>query len=139
MNNILYHSIITDKCFGIHNSDAFLDKKQLLDIYPEIYNQSYIINDNVKKELVKNMYINNDCWSVIEDDNIIFMETNEIDKEFLSNKKSPFVLVTANNLDYPNGHNNDIEILNNPYLIKWFITFPAISHPKFSITIRSKS
>lgn len=127
------HSIITDKCFGIHNSDAYLDKKQLLDIYPEIYNQPYIINDNVKKELViKNMYINNDCWSVIEDDNIIFMETNEIDKEFLSNKKSPFVLVTANNLDYPSGHNNDIEILNNPYLIKWFGTFPAISHPKFS-------
>ena len=127
------HSIINDNCFGIHNSDIFLDKKHLLDIYPEIYNQSYIINDNVKKELVtKNMYINNDCWSVIEDDNIIFMETNEIDKEFLSNKKSPFVLVTANNLDYPSGHNNDIEILNNPYLIKWFGTFPAISHPKFS-------
>ena len=127
------HSIITDKCFGIHNSNTFLDKKKLLDIYPEIYNQSYIINDNLKKELVsKNMYINNDSWSVIEDNNIIFMETNEIDKEFLSNKKSPFILVTANNLDYPSCHNNDIEILNNPYLIKWFGTFPAITHSKLS-------
>jgi beta-1,4-mannosyl-glycoprotein beta-1,4-N-acetylglucosaminyltransferase len=38
------HSIINDNCFGIHNSDIFLDKKHLLDIYPEIYNQSYIIN-----------------------------------------------------------------------------------------------
>ena len=77
------HSIITDKCFGIHNSDAFLDKKQLLNIYPEIYNQSYIINDNVKKELVNdNIYINNDGWKIIENDNVIFMETNKIDKEF---------------------------------------------------------
>ena len=126
------HSIITDKCFGIHNSDLFLDKNHLLKIYPEIYNQPYIISNNVKKELVnKNIYINNDGWKNIENDNIIFMETNKIDKVFLSNKKTPFVLVTANNLDYPSGYNDDIEILNNPYLIKWFGTFPAISHPKF--------
>ena len=43
------HSIITDKCFGIHNSDMFLDKKRLLEIYPEVYNQSYIVSDMHKE------------------------------------------------------------------------------------------
>jgi hypothetical protein len=127
------HSIITDRCFGIHNSDKFLNKKQLLETYPEIYNQPYIISSTQKKELInKNIYICNDGWKVIESDNIIFMETDKIDKKVLSNKKTPFILVTANNVDYPSGYKNDVEILDNPYLIKWFGTFPAVSHLKFS-------
>lgn len=37
------HCIIKDQCFGIHKgSYCHLDKKKLLKIYPELYNQPYI-------------------------------------------------------------------------------------------------
>jgi hypothetical protein len=36
------HSYITDKCFGIHNS-SYIDKKKLLNMYPDLINILLII------------------------------------------------------------------------------------------------
>jgi len=71
----------------------------------------------------------NDAWfnNLVGSPGIIVKETHLLTLNDVGTNN--FVLVTANNVDYPSGQNMDI--LNLPNLIRWYGTFPSVVHPKF--------
>jgi hypothetical protein len=72
----------------------------------------------------------NDAWfnKLADEKDIIVKETQLLVKEDLP-KTQPFILVTANNLDYPSGR--AVDILELPNLVMWYGTFPCANHSKF--------